>query len=109
MPVMPYTNEQLRQAGVAIVAEHQPCSPYQLLDTLKRDYGATHAAANATMLTLIRDGWLDRTFDGRLALPGYRGRTPVHRVVVLAVFLAAILAFMMWVLYNMTQANTLPT
>jgi hypothetical protein len=94
-------NENLRRAAIAIVAERQPCSPYDLLEALRRDYGASHGAANTTMLTLIRDGLLERTFDGRLVLPGVRARTSMGRMVVLAVFLIAILAFMTWVIYNM--------
>ncbi len=99
--VMAGTDEQLRQAAIAIVAQRQPCSPYDLLDTLKRDYGASHGAANTTLLTLMRDGLLQRTFDGRLTLPGVRARTSVGKIVVLTVFLLAILAFMAWVVYNM--------
>jgi hypothetical protein len=99
-------NDELRRAAVAIVAMHQPCSPYTLLDALKREYGASTAAANTTMLTLIRDGQLRRTFDGKLILPGGGGGggMSMARVIVLAVFLLVIVAFMAWVFYNMAQS-----
>jgi hypothetical protein len=105
---MPYTSAHLRQAAVAIVRQYQPCSPYQLLGALRRDFGASHGEANVTMLTMIRDRQLRRTFDGQLTLPGYRVPAPVGRVVALAVALLMILAFIGWVIYSMTQAPTGP-
>jgi hypothetical protein len=50
------TNQQLRRIAIAIVAEDQPCRPYHLLGRLRNEYGASHRAANETLLTLIRDG-----------------------------------------------------
>jgi hypothetical protein len=92
----------LSQIAITIVAARQPCSPYTLLDRLKNDFGASTAQANTTMLTLIRDGQIRRTSDGRLVLPGYGGGgMSTMNKIVLAVFLLAIAAFMVWVISNM--------
>jgi hypothetical protein len=63
------TNEYLRQAAITVVGQQQPCPPHQLQAILKRDYGASTRAANETLFTLMRDGYLRRTFTGKLALP----------------------------------------
>jgi hypothetical protein len=62
-------NETLANAAVAIVAAGQPCKPNDLVVRLRKEHGASHAEANQTMLALIRDGRLKRTFTGKLQLP----------------------------------------
>jgi hypothetical protein len=66
---MPGTNEALRRTAIEIVAANEPCKPYDLLKVLRTQYGASHRAANETMLTLIRDGYLRTNFTGKLVLP----------------------------------------
>jgi hypothetical protein len=103
---MSYTQEQLRQIAVTIVAKNQPCKPYTLLDILKRQYGASHGDANRTMLELIRDGRVKRTFFGDLVLPGGGGGgVDVGQLVVYVLFMGGILAFMAWVIYQMIVVN----
>jgi hypothetical protein len=63
------TTESLRWIAIGIVADCQPCRPNQLVKRLRSEYGASHRAANETLLTLIRDGRLRRTFSGKLVLP----------------------------------------
>ena len=67
---MPGTTPELRQIAVAIVAQAGTCRPNALVQQLRRDHGASHRAANETLLTLIRDGLLRRTWWGRLRVPG---------------------------------------
>lgn len=88
------------QLAIEVVGRSQPCSPYTLTDALKKA-GASHAVANRTMLELIRDGVLSRTFDGRLILPGFKPPPSPGRLVALIVFLVVVLAFMGWVFVNM--------
>jgi PASTA domain len=54
----------LRQIALMIVAERQPMSPYDLIGTLQRDFGASHADANRTFLELVRDGQLQSGLHG---------------------------------------------
>jgi hypothetical protein len=63
------TNQELRRIAIAIVGETQPCKPYELLRRLRKEYGASHRAANETILTLLRDGLLRTNFTGKLVLP----------------------------------------
>jgi hypothetical protein len=60
------TNEQLRRLGVEYVAANQPCRPNDLVRWLRKQCGASTRAANETLLTLLRDGYLRRTFTGKL-------------------------------------------
>lgn len=60
------TNQSLKQAAIQIVRASQPCTPYHLLGALKRNYGADTRAANETLFQLMRDGYLKRTFTGKL-------------------------------------------
>jgi hypothetical protein len=62
------TNDYLRAKGVQIVALRQPCEPNAFLEILRDQYGASHRAANETMLTLIRDGHIKTNFSGKLVL-----------------------------------------
>jgi hypothetical protein len=62
-------NEPLARAAIPVVAAEQPCKPNDLVSRLRKEYGASHADANQTMLALIRDGRLKRTFTGKLQLP----------------------------------------
>ena len=65
---MPGTNEALRATAIQIVAAREPCKPNDLLKILRKEYGASHRAANETMLTLIRDGYLSTNFSGKLVV-----------------------------------------
>jgi len=105
---MPYTSQELQQIAIGVVAECQPCKPYDLLDRLKREYGASHGEANKTMLLLIRDGRLKRSFFGELTLPGGAGRTggasgrlDPMKLIIYIVFMSGILGFMAWVFYRL--------
>jgi hypothetical protein len=64
------TSELLRNAAIEIVRQNQPCRPYDLLEALQQEHGASDRAANDTMFTLLRDGLLKRTGTGKLKLPG---------------------------------------
>jgi hypothetical protein len=66
---MPGTNEDLKRAAIAVVGEMQTCRPHQLQSILQRQYGASVRAANETMFQLMRDGYLKRTFTGKLTVP----------------------------------------
>lgn len=58
-----------RQIAVAIVEQEQPCPANRLVSRLKHEFGANTAQANTTLLELIRDGAVRRTFTGKLVLP----------------------------------------
>lgn len=60
------TNQELRRAAIDYVASCQPCKPNDLLKWLRQSHEASHRAANETLLTLVRDGYLRRTFTGKL-------------------------------------------
>jgi hypothetical protein len=95
---MPDRSQELQRFAVAIVAKSQPMKPYDLLNRLKSEHGASHAEANRTMLTLIRDGGLKRTFLGELVLPGASGgKVDPMQVGIYVVFMGGILAFMAFV------------
>lgn len=65
-PVSP----ELRAATFAILAELQPVRPNKLLKRLRKDFGAGQREANETMLRMIHEGSIRRTFGGKLRLPG---------------------------------------
>jgi hypothetical protein len=93
--------DDLRRLAVAIVAESQPVTPEEFMSRL-RQYGASQPEAYRTLLELLRDGQLTRTFFGELVLPGHqysrrgRGYSPGIKLLVV-VLLLAIVAFMLWV------------
>jgi hypothetical protein len=60
------TNPELQRAAIQIVSANQPAKPYYLLGVLRREYGASHRAANETLFALLRSGHLKRTFTGKL-------------------------------------------
>jgi hypothetical protein len=62
------TTPELMQLGLEIVGANQPCKPTVLRKELRRS-GASVRAANETLLFLIRDGHVRRTWNGRLTLP----------------------------------------
>jgi hypothetical protein len=62
------TNVEWKQLAVQVVAQGQPCKPNDLIKALE-GYGASVRAANETLLTMIRDGQLKRTWNGKLVLP----------------------------------------
>ena len=63
------TTAELKRVAIAIVRDEQPCRPNRLVKRLRSEHGASHRAANETLLTLIRDGLLRRTFSGKLVVP----------------------------------------
>jgi hypothetical protein len=65
-------NEQLMQIAVAIVAEHQPYKPVDLVKRLQQDYGASQRTAGETLLYLLHDRLLKQTLTGKLILPRAR-------------------------------------
>ena len=62
-------NQDFRQIAISIVSQNQPCKPNDLVKRLRKDHGASHREANETLLTMIRDRQLKRTFTGKLVLP----------------------------------------
>jgi hypothetical protein len=100
---------ELRQLAVQIVARNQPCSFNTVVNGL-RQYGLDTATANRTVLTLIRDGQIARTFTGQLRLPGPAGRTApggsgeAWRTVVVAVFVVLFLVLAGWVGFHIWDA-----
>jgi hypothetical protein len=54
--------------GLEIVAANEPCKPGYLRKTLRKN-GASVRAANETLLFLIRDAYVRRTWNGKLRLP----------------------------------------
>ena len=65
---MPGTTPELRALALAIVEANEPCTANHLVSTLKRQ-GASTRAANETLFTLMRDGYVRRTWNGKLKLP----------------------------------------
>jgi hypothetical protein len=59
------TTPELMQLGLQIVADNEPCNPARLRSML-RQQGASVRAANETLLFLIRDGHVRRTWNGKL-------------------------------------------
>jgi hypothetical protein len=62
------SNDELRKLAIAVVAENQPLKPSLLVEVL-RQRGASLLAANETLFTMLRDGHLSRTWNGKLELP----------------------------------------
>jgi hypothetical protein len=56
------------ELGIQIVAANEPCKPSYLRKVL-RQRGASVRAANETLLFLIRDGHVRRTWNGKLKIP----------------------------------------
>jgi hypothetical protein len=65
---MPGTTPELMRLAAEIVRATQPCKPRYLRKMLK-EHGASTRAANETLLFMIRDGNVRRTWNGRLRLP----------------------------------------
>jgi hypothetical protein len=65
---MPGTTPELMALALEIVGANEPCKPARLRSELRRS-GASVRAANETLLVLIRDGRVRRTWNGRLKLP----------------------------------------
>jgi hypothetical protein len=62
------TTAELQRLAIEIVADHEPCTANYLVKAL-RDVGASHRAANETLFALIRNGYVRRTWNGKLKLP----------------------------------------
>ena len=62
------TTPELMQLAVEIVRANEPCTANHLRSSLKRQ-GASTRAANETLLTMIRHGYVRRTWNGKLKLP----------------------------------------
>jgi hypothetical protein len=60
---------ELRAAVVEVLAELGPTRPNKLLKRLRKEYGASHRAANETMFRMMHDGSIRRTFAGKVKLP----------------------------------------
>jgi hypothetical protein len=56
------------QLGIEIVAANEPCKPRYLRKVLRQN-GASVRAANETLLFLMRDGYVRRTWNGKFKLP----------------------------------------
>jgi hypothetical protein len=59
------TTPELMQLGLQIVAANEPCKPGYLRKRLRQE-GASVRAANETLLFLIRDRRVRRTWNGKL-------------------------------------------
>jgi hypothetical protein len=59
------TTPELMRLGLRTVAENEPCKP-SLLRKVLRQQGASVRAANETLLILVRDGHVQRTWNGKL-------------------------------------------
>ena len=62
------TTPELMRVGIEIVGANEPCKPRHLRKMLRR-HGASVRAANETLLILMRDGHVRRTWNGKLRLP----------------------------------------
>lgn len=62
------TTPELKALALAIIGANEPCTANHLVAALKRQ-GASTRAANETLFTLIRDGYVRRTWNGKLRLP----------------------------------------
>src|SRR6266545_3657564 len=102
-------NEELRRSAVAIVSNSGRCTANQLVSALRHQCGASIAEANRTLLELIRDGYVKRTFFGELFVraPGGRahGGYPVAVKVIGVVLILAIGAFIAWGFYKLFAGN----
>lgn len=94
--------ERLQQIAIRLVAETQPTSAVNVISRLKREAGASHHEANSTVLRLIRDGRVKRTFLGKLILPGAKtGGPKTGELILYIVVIGGILTFMAWVFSQM--------
>ena len=59
---------ELMQFALQVVAANEPCKPGYLRKVLRQN-GASVRAANETLLFLMRDGRVRRTWNGKLKLP----------------------------------------
>jgi hypothetical protein len=59
---------ELMQFALQIVAANEPCKPGYLRKVLRQN-GASVRAANETLLFLMRDGRVRRTWNGKLRIP----------------------------------------
>ena len=59
---------ELMQFALQVVAANEPCKPGYLRKVLRQN-GASVRAANKTLLFLMRDGRVRRTWNGKLKLP----------------------------------------
>jgi hypothetical protein len=62
------TTPEIMAVALAIVGQNEPCKPAQFRRELQQR-GASVRAANETLLMLIRDGRVRRTWNGKLVLP----------------------------------------
>jgi hypothetical protein len=62
------TTPELMRLGLEVVAANEPCKPAHLRKVLRQN-GASVRAANETLLILIRDRHVRRTWNGKLRLP----------------------------------------
>jgi hypothetical protein len=62
------TSPELMQLGIEVVAANEPCKPRYLRKVLRQN-GASVRAANETLLFLLRDGYVRRTWNGKFKLP----------------------------------------
>lgn len=65
---MPGTTPELMRLAAEYVGANEPCTPNRLTKML-RQAGASTRAANETLFFMIRDGYLRRTWNGKLKLP----------------------------------------
>lgn len=68
---MPGTTPELMRLAAEYVGANEPCTANNLVRMLKQS-GASTRAANETLLFMIRDGYLRRTWNGKLKLPPMR-------------------------------------
>jgi hypothetical protein len=59
---------ELMQFALQVVAANEPCKPGYLRKVLRQN-GASVRAANETLLFLMRDGRVRRTWNGKLRIP----------------------------------------
>jgi hypothetical protein len=64
------TIDELTTIAIGIVGSRPHVTPQTLVSLLKGEYGASTAAANTTLFTLIRDGHVQVINGGRLVLAG---------------------------------------
>jgi hypothetical protein len=62
------TNTDWLQLALEVVRANEPCKPATLRTALRRA-GASVREANETLLGMIRDGHVRRTWNGKLRLP----------------------------------------
>jgi hypothetical protein len=95
-------NQQLRRIAVGIVAQSGRCRPDDLVRRLRNAFGASHSEANRTLLELIRDGAVKRTFFGELYVSGTDDRGyPLALKAIGTVLIQLIVVFMAWVFYHL--------